>query len=148
MAYTKSRADWVDGEAGGTRIDAANLDTIEEGIYQAHVTADKAVGGVQTVNAQTAAYTLVAGDVGKLVTMTLSTAGDLTVPANVVTVPAGTVVRVDVLDLGTARVTFVQGSGMTLTGAPTLVSSARYAGFSVIFTSATTATVVGALAAA
>ena len=103
---------------------------------------------VQTVNAQTASYTLVAGDAGKLVTMTLSTAGDLTVPANVIAVPAGTVSRVDVLDLGTARMTFVAGSGMTLTGAPSLVSSARYAGFSVIFTSATTATVVGALASA
>ena len=43
MAYTKNPT-WVDGEAGGTRIDAADLNAIEDGIYNAAATADAAYG--------------------------------------------------------------------------------------------------------
>lgn len=42
MAYTKNPT-WVDGVAGGTRIDAANMNAWEQGIYDAAATADAAV---------------------------------------------------------------------------------------------------------
>ena len=96
----------------------------------------------QPVNAQTGtAYTLVASDAGKLVTLTNAAAITLTVPGSVFT--AGQ--RVDVLVLGVGMVTAV-GSGATVNGTPSLVSRAQYSAFSVVFTSATTAVVIGDLA--
>ena len=106
--------------------------------------ADTKAPATQPINAQTAAYTLTASDAGKLVTVTAATAVDVTVPAGVFT--AGQ--RVDVLDLGTERVTFVAGAGMTLSGTPTLVSRAQYSAHSVVFLSASEAVVVGDLEAA
>ena len=103
-----------------------------------------AAPATQPINAQTGAYTLTASDAGKLVTVTAATAVDVTVPAGVFT--AGQ--RVDVLDLGTERVTFVAGAGMTLSGTPTLVSRAQYSAHSVVFLSASDAVVVGDLEAA
>ena len=98
----------------------------------------------QEINAQTGtAYTLVAGDVGKLVTLTNAAAITLTVPGNVFT--AGQ--RVDVLGLGAGLVTVV-GSSCTVNGTPSLVTRAQWSAFSVVFLSATTAVVVGDLAGA
>ena len=77
-------------------------------------------------------------------TVTAATAVNVTVPAGVFT--AGQ--RVDVLDLGAGRVTFVAGVGMTLSGTPTLVSRAQYSAHSVVFLSASRAVVVGDLGAA
>lgn len=42
MAYTKNPT-WVDGEGGGTRIDASKLNAIEDGIFNSAATADGAV---------------------------------------------------------------------------------------------------------
>lgn len=96
----------------------------------------------QAINAQTGtAYTLQAADAGKLVTLTNAAAITLTVPGSVFT--AGQ--RVDCLVLGTGMVTAV-GSGATVHGTPSLASRARYSTFTVLFTSATTAIVVGDLA--
>ena len=143
MAYTKSHDPWVDGEAGGTRIDAADLNNMEQGIAGAHAAIDAVTA--QPINAQTGTtYTLVASDAGKLVTLTNSGAITLTVPANVFT--AGQ--RVDCLVAGAGMVTATAGSGLTLNGTPTLVSRAQWSAFTVLFTSATTAVVVGDLASA
>ena len=96
------------------------------------------------INARTgSAYTLVAGDAGKLVTLTNAAAITLTVPGSVFT----TGQRVDALVLGAGMVTVV-GSSCTVNGTPSLVSRARYSAFTVLFTSATTAVVVGDLASA
>ena len=96
----------------------------------------------QPVNAQTGTtYTLVASDAGKLVTLTNSAAITLTVPGNVFT----TGQRVDCLVAGKGMVTSV-GSSCTVNGTPSLVSRAQYSAFTVLFTSATTAVVVGDLA--
>ena len=103
-----------------------------------------AAPATQPINAQTGAYTLTASDAGKLVTVTAATAVDVTVPAGTFT--AGQ--RVDVLDLGAERVTFVAGAGLTLGGTPSLVSRAQYSAHSVVFLSATQAVVVGDLGAA
>ena len=98
----------------------------------------------QAINAQTGTtYTLVAADAGKLVTLANAAAITLTVPGSVFT--AGR--RVDVLVLGAGMVTAV-GSSCTVNGTPSLVSRAQYSAFSVLFTSATTAVVVGDLASA
>ena len=96
----------------------------------------------QAINAWTStSYTLVAGDAGKVVTLTNAAAITLTVPGSVF----ATGQRVDVLVLGTGMVTVV-GSSCTVNGTPSLVSRARYSAFTVLFTSATTAVVVGDLA--
>jgi hypothetical protein len=120
--------------AGGTYNDAAGTITLPVG--------GGSVADPQPINAQTTAYTLTASDAGKLVTMTLAAAGDLTVPTGTFT--AGQ--RVDVLDLGASRVTFVAGAGMTLSGTPSLVSRAQHSAHSIIFLSSTEAVVVGDLA--
>ena len=98
----------------------------------------------QAINAQTGTtYTLDAADAGKLVTLANAAAITLTVPGSVFT--AGQ--RVDVLVLGAGMVTAV-GSSCTVNGTPSLVSRAQYSAFTVLFTSATTAVVVGDLASA
>ena len=99
----------------------------------------------QPINAQTGAYTLVASDAGKLVTLTLTAAADLTVPANVFT--AGQ--RVDIADRGTARVTVLAGSSMTVNppAGGSLVMEGQYAYASLVFISATEADLVGLVAA-
>ena len=99
----------------------------------------------QTINAQTGTtYTLVASDAGKLVTLTNAAAITLTVPGSTFT--AGQ--RVDCLVAGAGMVTATAGSGLTLNGTPTLVSRARWSAFTILFTSATAAVVVGDLASA
>ena len=96
----------------------------------------------QPINAQTGTtYTLVASDAGKLVTLTNAAAITLTVPGSVFT--AGQ--RVDCLAAGAGMVTAV-GSSCTVNGTPSLVSRAQYSAFTVLFTSATTAIVIGDLA--
>ena len=45
MAYSRN-PEWQDGVEGGTRIDAANLNHMEEGIESAAATADSAVSGL------------------------------------------------------------------------------------------------------
>ena len=106
--------------------------------------ADLTQATAQAINARTStSYTLVAGDAGKVVTLTNAAAITLTVPGSVFT----TGQRVDVLVLGAGMVTVV-GSSCTVNGTPSLVSRARYSAFTVLFTSATTAVVVGDLASA
>ena len=106
--------------------------------------ADLTQATAQATNARTgSSYTLVAGDAGKVVTLTNAAAITLTVPGSVF----ATGQRVDVLVLGAGMVTVV-GSSCTVNGTPSLVSRARYSAFTVLFTSATTAVVVGDLASA
>ncbi len=100
------------------------------------------VATAQPINAQTGAYTLVAGDAGKMVEMNLSAGAALNVPGSTFTQGQ----RIDVLDVGSGRVTFVGTSGMTLNGVPSLVSSAQWSAFSIFIRSATTAAVIGRLA--
>lgn len=100
----------------------------------------------QPINAQTGtAYTLQASDAGKLVTLTNAAAITLTVPGSVFT--AGQ--RVDCLVLGAGMVTAV-GSSCTVSPPPgrTLVTQGTYSAFTLFFTSATTAVVIGDMAAA
>ena len=127
-------ADGADGATGPTGPAGADG---ADGEDLTHATA-------QTINAQTGTtYTLVASDASKLVTLTNSAAITLTVPGSVFT----TGQRVDCLVLGAGMVTSV-GSSCTVNGTPSLVSRAQWSAFTVLFTSATTAVVVGDLASA
>jgi hypothetical protein len=97
-------------------------------------------------NAQTAAYTLVATDASKLVTVNDTVSRTVTIPPSVFS--AGQIINVQ--RIGTGAVPFAAGAGVTITStgatsaAPTL--RARYSAASVICTASDTFTVIGDIA--
>ena len=102
----------------------------------------------QAVNAQTGtAYTLVAGDAGKLVTLSNAGAITLTVPQDsAATIPVGT--YVDLYQLGAGQVTVTAGAGATLrTSGLTAKARAQYSRLGVQKVSANTWSLFGDLAA-
>lgn len=102
----------------------------------------------QAVNAQTGTtYTLVAGDAGKLVTLSNASAITLTVPQDSdATIAVGT--YVDLYALGAGQITTVAGSGATLrVSGLTAKSRAQYARMGVQKVSANTWNLFGDLAA-
>jgi hypothetical protein len=102
----------------------------------------------QAVNAQTGtSYTLVAGDAGKLVTLSNAGAVTLTVPQDSdATIAVGT--YVDLMALGAGQVTVAAGSGATLrTSGLTAKSRAQYARLGVQKIAANTWSLFGDLAA-
>jgi hypothetical protein len=97
-------------------------------------------------NAQTGTtYTLVAADVGKLVTTSNASAVTVTVPPSVFV--AGN--QINVQSIGVGLTSFAQGAGVTITStgatasAPTL--RARYSACTIICTASNTFTIVGDL---
>lgn len=97
----------------------------------------------QAINAQTGtSYTLVAGDAGKLVTLSNAAAITLNAPGSVFT--AGQ--RVDVVVIGAGMATVVGTSGATANGTPSLVSRAQWSAFTILWTSATACVVIGDMA--
>ena len=66
-----------------------------------------------TANRQTASYTLVLADRGKLIEMNVATANNLTIPLNSsVAFPVGT--KIDVAQYGAGQITFVATGGVTI----------------------------------
>lgn len=108
---------------------------------------DYSVGNQSVESAQTASYTLVIGDAGKLVTMSNASANNLTVPPNSsVAFPTGT--RIDVIQKGAGQTTIVAGSGVTLnSNGSKLKLSGQYSGASLIKYGTDTWFVVGDLTA-
>lgn len=103
-------------------------------------------GGIAGFNAQTGTtYTLVIGDLNKLVTASNASAITVTVPPSVFS--ANDVINIQ--QIGAGQVTFAQGSGVTITStgatstAPKL--RAQYSSASVICTASNTFTIVGDL---
>jgi len=101
-------------------------------------------GGIGGFNAQTGtSYTLVSGDLNKLVTASNASPITITVPPSVYS--ANDVVNVQ--QIGAGQVTFAQGSGVTITSngatstAPKL--RARYSACSIICTASNTFTIIG-----
>lgn len=93
------------------------------------------------MNAQTASYTLVASDAGKLVEMNVASANNLVIPSGVFS--AGQVVACRQYGAGT---TTNVGSGVTLRSRGAVVASAgQYAEWTVTFRSATEAVLSGDL---
>ena len=97
-------------------------------------------------NAQTGTtYTLVAADLGKLVTLSNASPITLTVPPSVFT--TGNIINIQ--QIGAGQVTFAQGAGVTITStgatstAPKITS--RYGAATVICTASNTFTVIGGL---
>ena len=101
---------------------------------------------LQTINPQTVSYTLVAGDAGNVVTVTSSSATNLTVPkSDTVNYSVGT--RIDVLQLGAGQVTVVATSGVTISATPGLKVAAQYGAASLLKLATDSWLLVGALAA-
>lgn len=95
-------------------------------------------------NAQTGTtYTLVIGDLGKIVTLSNASAITLTVPPSVFS--TGNIINVQ--QIGVGQVTLSQGSGVTITstGATSTApkTRARYSALSIICTGTDTFTVIG-----
>jgi hypothetical protein len=104
----------------------------------------KYVAGVPIAfNAQTAAYTLVAGDAFKLVTVSDTVSRTVTVPPSVFT--AGQIINVQ--RIGTGAVPFAAGVGVTITStgatsaAPTL--RAQFSAASIVCTASNVFTILG-----
>jgi hypothetical protein len=97
----------------------------------------------QAINAQTGTtYTLVAGDAGKVVT--LSNAGAITLNAPGSVFAAGQ--RIDLVVIGAGMATVVGTSGATANGTPSLVSRAQWSAFTILWTSATACIAIGDMA--
>ena len=104
-------------------------------------------GGIAGINTQTGTtYTLVAGDLNDLVTLSNASAITLTIPPSVFA--ANDVVNV--AQFGAGQVTFAQGAGVTInsTGATATAPKlrAQYSTASVICTASNTFLVVGDIA--
>jgi hypothetical protein len=104
-------------------------------------------GGIAAINAQTGAtYTLVAGDLNDLVTLSNASGITLTVPPSVFS--ANDVINC--AQIGAGQVTFAQGAGVTInsTGATATAPKlrAQYSTASVICTASNTFLVVGDIA--
>jgi hypothetical protein len=101
---------------------------------------------VQTINAQTGTtYTPVAGDMGKIVTLSNTGAITVTLPQDSdLTFATGK--RVDFLVINTGMVTFAAGTGATVNGTPSLVTRAQWSAVTAIKRAANTWVVVGDLA--
>lgn len=91
---------------------------------------DYAVGNQAIESAQTASYTLVLADAGKMVTMTNASANNLTVPPNSsVAFPVNS--RIDLIQYGAGQTTVVAGAGVTIYSAGAkLKLSGQYSGAS------------------
>lgn len=121
MAY--SQQTWANTSAGGTPRNATRLNHQEAGIKEASDRLD----ALETlaISAQTASYTLVLGDAGKVVEVTSASATNVTVPQNSsVAFPVGTVI--EVCQMGAGQVTIVQGTGSTLRASNGLKLRAQY----------------------
>lgn len=93
-------------------------------------------------NAQTGTtYTLVAADLGKLVTLSNASAITLTIPPSVFAVGN----QIHIQQLGAGQVTIAGGSGITFTGTGTKLRT-QYSAATIICTNTSTFTVLGDLA--
>lgn len=129
----------------GTTVDKTTAQTLTNKT----LTAPVINGGLinLTLNAQTGtSYTLVAGDSGKLVTMSNASAITLTIPPSVFAVGE----QINIAQTGAGQVTFAQGSGVTIVSTGATASAPKiakqYAAATVICTASNTFLVIGALA--
>ena len=99
------------------------------------------------INAQTATYTAVLTDDGKLVTMSVATANNFTIPPNS-SVAFGIGTQINIAQLGAGQTTIVAGAGVTLRSAGTKLKLAeQYAVATCVKTDTNTWFVVGNLSA-
>ncbi len=97
-------------------------------------------------SSQTASYTLVAGDRGKLVEMNVGSANTLTVPLDsTVNFPVGT--QIDILQVGSGQTTVAGAVGVTVNATPGLKIRAQWGGATLIKRAANTWVLIGDLTA-
>ena len=110
---------------------ALAVGNLEDGIYGAVFTESGAI------------RTLAASDAGALILLTNDTSCDIVAPASVFT--AGT--RIDFIGTGAGAYTFVRGTGLILSSKDEALGlSAQYSSATLVYTSATTAVLIGDLA--
>jgi hypothetical protein len=138
QAVATSMADLLGGTTGQVLSKTSNTDMDFTWIEQDDTTL--------SFNAQTGTtYTLVAADLGKLVTLSNASAITLTVPPSVFA--TGNIINIQ--QIGAGQVTFAQGAGVTITSigatssAPKITS--RYGAATVICTGSNTFTIIGGL---
>ena len=114
------KIDALETDVSTAQTDITNLETDVTNINQLQL------------NTQTASYTLVLDDAGKLVQMNVGSANNLTVPpTSSVAFPAGT--QILVVQLGSGQTTLVAGSGVIINSKDgNLKLSARYCGVTLI----------------
>ena len=95
----------------------------------------------QTIDNKTGAYTLLTADAGKLITVDTSSNVDVTVDGSLDLSPGQ---RIDILQLGTGRVTVV-ASSTTVNGTPSLKLRARYSSATLLCTATDTYVLIGDL---
>ena len=99
-----------------------------------------------STNAQTASYTLVAGDAQKIIEMNVSTANTLTIPLDSsVNFPVGT--SIVVVQTGTGQTTIAGAAGVTVNSFLGLKIIGRWAGCTLVKRAANTWVAVGGLVA-
>lgn len=95
-------------------------------------------------NAQTGNYTLVSGDLNKIVT--INAAATLTIPPSIFSAND----QIHVQQIGSGQITFAQGSGVTITSTGATASApktrAQYSAATIICTGSNTFTIVGDIA--
>jgi hypothetical protein len=97
-------------------------------------------------SAQTASYTLVLADKGKLVEMSVATANNLTVPLNAtVAFPTGS--QINILQTGAGQTTVVATGGVTINATPGLKLRAQWSSATLIKRGTDTWTLVGDVSA-
>ena len=108
---------------------------------------DNVATAMIAINAQTATYTAVLTDDGKLVTMSNASANNFTVPPNS-SVAFGIGTQLNIAQLGAGQTTIVAGAGVTLNSAGAkLKLNAQYAVATCVKTDTNTWFVVGNLSA-
>ena len=145
-AYTAG-AQGTTGAQGASGTNGAQGLTGSQGATGAQGTTGTTGGGIAGFNAQTGTtYTLVAGDVNKLVTANNASAITITVPPSVYS--ANDVINVQ--QIGAGQVTFAAGSGVTITsnGATSAAPKirAQYSACSIICSASNTFTIIGDIA--
>jgi hypothetical protein len=122
--------------SSGSNIFGNNLDNTQVFTGSVNITGSLTVNGIliQTVttNRQTASYTLVLADRGKLVEMNVATANNLTIPLNSsVAFPIGT--QIDLSQYGAGQTTVVATGGVTIRSTNSWVKlNAQYAAATLI----------------
>lgn len=108
-----------------------------------------ATGGFDSAylfNEETASYTLVLADAGKIVEMNVASANDLTVPLNSsVAFPVGT--QINLLQTGAGQTTLVATSGVTINATPGLKLRTQYSSATLIKRATDTWVAIGDLVA-